>query len=90
MEAILCFIMRAGGFYFQPAKFEQAITNQRLLTRRESHIDGTAVAIILCLQVLIAHHIFINQKHRGLQDKHNIELLMVTIEFVYLTPCETG
>jgi len=51
---------QVGGFNFQPAKFEQTITNQRLLTRRESHIDGTAVAIIFCLQVLIAHRIFIN------------------------------
>ena len=44
------------GFIFQPAKFNQTITHQHLLTLRESHIDGT---ILFCVHVLIAHHIFI-------------------------------
>ena len=38
---------QVGSFNFQTAKFKQTITDQRLLTRRESHIDGTAVAIII-------------------------------------------
>ena len=33
------YAVQVGSFIFQPAKFEQTITNQRLLTRRESHID---------------------------------------------------
>ena len=57
---ILSYATQVGGFSFQTAKFEQTITDQRLLTRRESHIDGTAVAIIFYWQVLIAHHIFLN------------------------------
>ena len=46
---------QVGGFIFQPAKFDQTITDQHLLTLRESHIDGT---ILFCVHVLIAHHIF--------------------------------
>ena len=45
-----------GGFNFQPAKSDQTITDQRLFTLREGHIDGT---ILFCVHVLIAHHIFI-------------------------------
>ena len=43
---------------FQLAKFEQTIT-QHVLLWQESLIDGTDVTIILCLHILIAHHIFI-------------------------------
>jgi hypothetical protein len=32
---------QVAGFNFHPAKFNQTITDQRLLTLRESHIDGT-------------------------------------------------
>ena len=46
---------QVGSFNFEPGKFEQSITDQRLLTQRESHIDGTTEAIIFCLHVLIAH-----------------------------------
>ena len=54
------YAVQVGCFNFEPAKFEQMINEQPLLTRRESHIDGTAVAIIFCLHGLIAHRIFIN------------------------------
>ena len=45
-----------GCSIFKPAKFEQTITHQQL----EILFDGTALAILLCLHVLIAHRIFIN------------------------------
>ena len=48
---------QAGCSIFQPAKFEQTITYQHVLSRQESLIDGTAVTIILCLHVLIVHHV---------------------------------
>jgi len=42
------------------AKFEQTITHQHVLLRREILVDGTVVTTILCLHVLIARYIFIN------------------------------
>ena len=49
-----------GCFIFHPVKFGQTMTNQRVLLRRESVIDGTAVPMILCLHILITHRILIN------------------------------
>ena len=54
------YIAQIGRSIFHPSKFEQTITHQHMLLRSESVIDGTAVAIILCLHVLITHHILIN------------------------------
>ena len=42
-----------GCSIFQPAKFEQTITQQHVLLRRECLIDGAAVTIILCLQCML-------------------------------------
>jgi len=49
-----------GWSIFQIAKFEQTITHQHVLVRRECLNDGTAVAIIVCLHVLIAHRTVIH------------------------------
>jgi hypothetical protein len=49
-----------GCFIVQPSNFKQTITHQHVLSRLESLIDGTAIAIRLCLHILIAHRIFIN------------------------------
>jgi hypothetical protein len=54
------YVTEVGYCIFHPAKFEQTMIHQRVLLRRESLIDGTAVTIILRLHVLIIHHIFIN------------------------------
>jgi hypothetical protein len=53
------YVTEVGYCIFHPAKFEQTMIHQRVLLRRESLIDGTAVTIILRLHVLIIHHIFI-------------------------------
>ena len=53
-------VAQVGCFIFYPAEFEQIMTHQHVLSRREILIDGKAVAIILDLHVLIEHRIFIN------------------------------
>ena len=45
---------------FQPFQFKYTIIQQHVLLKWEGLIDGTAITIILCLHVLIAHRIFIN------------------------------
>jgi hypothetical protein len=54
------YVAHVGCSIFQPAKFEQTITNQHALLPLENLIDGTAITIILCLHILIAHRISIN------------------------------
>ena len=53
-------VAQVGCSIFHLAKFDQTMTHQHVLSRRESLIDGKAVPIILGLHVLIAHRIFIN------------------------------
>jgi hypothetical protein len=53
-------IAQVGCSIFHPSKFEQTITHQHMFLWSESVIDGTAVTIILCLHVLLTHHILIN------------------------------
>ena len=50
------YVTQIGCSIFYHARFEQTITHQQW----ESLIDGTAVDVLLCLRVLITHHIFIN------------------------------
>ena len=49
------YVTKVGCCIFHPAKFEQTMIHQRALLRRESLIDGTVVAIMLCLHILITH-----------------------------------
>ena len=45
---------------FHPAKFEQTITHQHVLSRQESLIDGTATTTKMRLYILSTHRICIN------------------------------
>ena len=54
------YTVQVGCSIFQPAKFEQMITHQHVLSRWESFIDGIAVTVVSCLHVLIAHRMCIS------------------------------
>jgi hypothetical protein len=54
------YAVQVGFSIFQPAKFEQTIAHQHVFLRRESLIYGISVTIILCLHVIIAHHMCLN------------------------------
>ena len=49
---------RVGCSIFQPANFDQTITHQHVLLRREYLFDGTTITIILCLHALSTSHIY--------------------------------
>jgi hypothetical protein len=54
---IYIYVLPTMSHTIYAAIFEQTITHQ---TCTFTLIDGTPLTLILCLQVLIAHHIFIN------------------------------
>ena len=54
------YVTTVGCSIFHPANFKQTISPQHVPLQRESLIDGTVVTIMLCLHILITHHIFIN------------------------------
>jgi len=66
---------------FHPAKFEQRITHQHVLLRRESLIGGTAITKKLCLYILSTHRICINFKTLTTINNFTRQLLTFPLKF---------